>query len=131
MDEAQELLVEKFRLTSFRGHQEAVIRRLLVDNENALAVMPTGASGWEKFMLSAAGVMFSRAYARYQPTLSPDEGQRVLRPEVRAAKLTAGPLALRIKSTALPAEAFQQADSTPPRAKKNIEKLRMRFVLGT
>lgn len=44
MDEAQELLVDKFRLTSFRGHQEAVIRRLLVDNENALAVMPTGAS---------------------------------------------------------------------------------------
>lgn len=44
MDKAQQLLVEKFRLTSFRGHQEAVIRRLLEENKNALAIMPTGAS---------------------------------------------------------------------------------------
>lgn len=44
MDEAKQLLVDKFRLTSFRGHQEAVIRRLLVENKNALAVKPTGAS---------------------------------------------------------------------------------------
>ncbi|KIO18077.1 hypothetical protein M407DRAFT_226470 [Tulasnella calospora MUT 4182] len=43
MDEAKQLLVENFRLTSFRGHQEAVVRRLLVENENTLAVMPTGA----------------------------------------------------------------------------------------
>ncbi|KAG9004039.1 hypothetical protein FRB94_002748 [Tulasnella sp. JGI-2019a] len=42
MDEARKLLVDQFKLNEFRNHQEDVISRLLVDNENALAIMPTG-----------------------------------------------------------------------------------------
>lgn len=43
MEEAKDILVERFQLTRFRGHQEAVIKRLLVEDKNTLAVMPTGA----------------------------------------------------------------------------------------
>lgn len=43
MEEAKRLLTEQFGLKEFRNHQEGVISRLLVEEKNALAIMPTGA----------------------------------------------------------------------------------------
>ncbi|TBU63841.1 ATP-dependent DNA helicase [Dichomitus squalens] len=42
MEKAHEALRDTFGFSSFRLEQEAVIRRLLVDNENALVLFPTG-----------------------------------------------------------------------------------------
>ncbi|TFK57018.1 ATP-dependent DNA helicase [Heliocybe sulcata] len=42
MEKAHEVLRETFRLPSFRPSQEEVIKRLIVDNENALVRFPTG-----------------------------------------------------------------------------------------
>ncbi|GLB36075.1 putative ATP-dependent DNA helicase [Lyophyllum shimeji] len=42
MEKAHQVLKDVFGFTSFRLSQEAVISRLLVDNENALVVFPTG-----------------------------------------------------------------------------------------
>ncbi|PCH33726.1 ATP-dependent DNA helicase [Wolfiporia cocos MD-104 SS10] len=42
MEQAHKVLTETFGFPSFRLSQEAVIRRLLVDNENALVLFPTG-----------------------------------------------------------------------------------------
>ena len=42
MDDARKILRDSFGLLGFRGKQEQVIRRLVVENKNALAVMPTG-----------------------------------------------------------------------------------------
>ncbi|KDQ63470.1 hypothetical protein JAAARDRAFT_119479 [Jaapia argillacea MUCL 33604] len=42
MEKAHEILKEVFGFSSFRLSQEAVIHRLLVDNENALVLFPTG-----------------------------------------------------------------------------------------
>ncbi|TFY82334.1 hypothetical protein EWM64_g1675 [Hericium alpestre] len=42
MERAHELLREVFGLESFRLSQEAVVKRLLVDNDNALVLYPTG-----------------------------------------------------------------------------------------
>ncbi|KAJ3478501.1 hypothetical protein NLI96_g9706 [Meripilus lineatus] len=42
MEKAYQVLRETFGLSSFRLSQEAVIRRLLVDEENALVLYPTG-----------------------------------------------------------------------------------------
>ncbi|KAA1468691.1 ATP-dependent DNA helicase [Dentipellis sp. KUC8613] len=42
MEKANQVLKDVFGLSSFRLSQEAVVRRLLVDNENALVVYPTG-----------------------------------------------------------------------------------------
>ncbi|PIL31850.1 transporter [Ganoderma sinense ZZ0214-1] len=42
MQKAHEVLKDTFGFASFRLEQEAVIRRLLVDNDNALVLFPTG-----------------------------------------------------------------------------------------
>ncbi|KAI0698422.1 ATP-dependent DNA helicase [Cerioporus squamosus] len=42
MEKAHEVLKNTFGFDSFRLEQEAVIRRLIVDNENALVLFPTG-----------------------------------------------------------------------------------------
>ncbi|KAI0669791.1 ATP-dependent DNA helicase [Trametes maxima] len=42
MEKAYEVLQNTFGFQSFRHEQEAVIRRLLVDNDNALVLFPTG-----------------------------------------------------------------------------------------
>ncbi|EJD47681.1 ATP-dependent DNA helicase [Auricularia subglabra TFB-10046 SS5] len=42
MDEALEVLRESFGLAAFRGKQAEVIERIVVQDKNALAVMPTG-----------------------------------------------------------------------------------------
>ncbi|KAH7104377.1 ATP-dependent DNA helicase [Auriculariales sp. MPI-PUGE-AT-0066] len=42
MDEAHRILRETFKINEFRGEQEACIKRLVVDQKNALAIMPTG-----------------------------------------------------------------------------------------
>lgn len=42
MEQAYKVLRETFGFDSFRLSQEAVISRLLVDNENALVLYPTG-----------------------------------------------------------------------------------------
>ncbi|KAI0639508.1 ATP-dependent DNA helicase [Trametes polyzona] len=42
MEKAYEVLKNTFGFDSFRHEQEAVIRRLVVDNENALVLFPTG-----------------------------------------------------------------------------------------
>ncbi|KAI9065831.1 ATP-dependent DNA helicase [Trametes sanguinea] len=42
MEKAYEVLRKTFGFESFRHEQEAVIRRLIVDNENALVLFPTG-----------------------------------------------------------------------------------------
>ncbi|KAH9944291.1 ATP-dependent DNA helicase [Epithele typhae] len=42
MEEARRVLQEVFKFDSFRLEQEAVIRRLLVDSDNALVLFPTG-----------------------------------------------------------------------------------------
>ncbi|RPD55839.1 ATP-dependent DNA helicase [Lentinus tigrinus ALCF2SS1-7] len=42
MEKAHEVLQNTFGFSSFRLEQEAVIRRLLVDNDNALVLFPTG-----------------------------------------------------------------------------------------
>ncbi|KAI0756886.1 ATP-dependent DNA helicase [Daedaleopsis nitida] len=42
MEQAYEVLKNTFGFASFRLEQEAVIRRLIVDNENALVLFPTG-----------------------------------------------------------------------------------------
>ena len=42
MEKANQVLRETFGLSSFRLSQEAVIRRLLIDGENALVLYPTG-----------------------------------------------------------------------------------------
>lgn len=42
MDKAHQVLNETFGFPAFRLSQEAVVHRLLVDNENALVLFPTG-----------------------------------------------------------------------------------------
>lgn len=42
MEKAHQVLRETFGFESFRLSQEAVIRRLIVENDNALVLFPTG-----------------------------------------------------------------------------------------
>jgi superfamily II DNA helicase RecQ len=42
MEDAHRTLRESFKLEGFRSHQEDIVRRLLVDNASALAILPTG-----------------------------------------------------------------------------------------
>lgn len=42
MEQAHEILNQTFSFPAFRLAQEEVIRRLIVENENALVLFPTG-----------------------------------------------------------------------------------------
>ena len=44
MEKAYEVLKETFGFNDFRLSQKEVVQRLLVDNENALVLFPTGGS---------------------------------------------------------------------------------------
>ncbi|KAL4242127.1 ATP-dependent DNA helicase [Abortiporus biennis] len=53
MEKAYEVLKTTFRFESFRPGQEAVIHRLLVENDNALVLFPTGAGKSLTYQLPA------------------------------------------------------------------------------
>lgn len=67
MDEATRILKDIFKFEGFKLEQERVIQRLVVQNENALVLFPTG--GWSKtlsmsilrFFFKAAKVFATRS----------------------------------------------------------------------
>ena len=48
MEKAYEVLKNVFHFDEFRLQQKQVIHRLLVDNENALVLFPTGGTAFKK-----------------------------------------------------------------------------------
>lgn len=56
MEQAHEILNQTFGFPAFRLAQEEVIRRLIVENENALVLFPTGGM-YTVFFRCARGVI--------------------------------------------------------------------------
>ncbi|KAK4687262.1 hypothetical protein P7C73_g2871, partial [Tremellales sp. Uapishka_1] len=87
MDDARDLLQSTFGYPNFRQSQEAAIKRLVVDNESALVIFPTG--GGKSLCYQIPGMMLEGLTIVISPLLSlmKDQVDVLLRKGVKAASL--------------------------------------------